>query len=129
MTTSADFKLPEHVRSFHDAIAMHANLVVLANGKGGVYFKGYRREHAGDPADQHFIRIHESLRRGDGGPNSGCIIIYNDSKLGPDLAAKVRKHFAEVCRPMKPNGDNASFRDDVQIEEVVRAIRAFGDDV
>jgi len=124
--------LPEHVRKIHDALSLHPDLVVLANGTGNVYFKGYRRSDTFERdsiSDKHFIRVHNSFFRGLGGPNSGCLIIHNNDKLGVDFASVIRKHFGPVCVSMASGRDHASFRDGVQVNEVVDAICAFGDDL
>jgi hypothetical protein len=125
--STKEYRLPEHIRAIHDAIAKHPNLVVLANGTGGVFFKGYPRSEVDDPADKHFIRVHESLFRGGGGPNSGCLIIHNESKLGNALASKVRACFGPICTSMPVDGDNASFLSDTRLAEIVTAIASLGD--
>ena len=116
-------RLPKHVRAIHDAIARHDSLLVLADGTGDVYFKGYCRGRT--ESNEHFIRVHHNLLPDGRGPNSGCLLIRSADRLGADMAAKVHQHLSPVYVPV--GKEHAAFRDDVNLAEIVAAIKNFGD--
>jgi len=121
-----DHRLPEHVRTIHDAIATQPKLVVLVSGTGGVLFKGYPHSHAGT-SNKHFIRVHEKLfRAARGGPNSGCLISQSEGKLDKPLAEKIRNSFRNICTKMPNDGDAAILLNGTRLSDILDAIHTFG---